>query len=258
MHFVIAGAVLFAVDAYIASRTQDPNLIVLTQDTDAELRKLFVDERGREPTAQELSVLRQRWFDNELLYREGLALGLDRGDTGIRERVIFKALNVVQANLRQPQADDPTLAAYFEANRARYDEPARLDLLEAVVPGEPARTALEEFADALNAGRADTSTSGLRIFRGRPVESIRDAFGESFVASLAHLPLSVWRVLDTNAGPRVVMVEARKPGRAVTIDEVRERLETDWQNQTMAQLRTEAVRKLSEKYSLRIAGEASK
>jgi hypothetical protein len=255
VHFLIAGALLFAVDGYIASRTDNPNVITLSTDTDAELHKLFSDDRGREPTAEELGALRQRWFDNELLYREGLALGLDRGDTGIRERVIFKALNVVQANLAQPEADEQALAAYFEANRARYDEPARVDLLEAVVPGQPARAMLDDFAAALNAGRADTQNSGLRIFRGRPLASIREAFGAPFVEALERLPMNTWAVLEGSGGPRVVSVEARKSGRAVGMEEVRERVQTDWQNQRMAQMRTEAVRKLADKYTLRVAAE---
>ena len=34
------------------------------------------------------------WLDNEVLYREGLALQVDKGDPAIRERVIFKALSL--------------------------------------------------------------------------------------------------------------------------------------------------------------------
>ncbi len=54
------------------------------------------------------------WLDNEVLYREGLALQLDKGDTAIRERVIFKALSVIDASVKLPPVDESTLREWFE------------------------------------------------------------------------------------------------------------------------------------------------
>lgn len=252
LHFVLAGALLFAIDAVIASRSEDPNVITLNAGAEAELRKIFDDDRGRAPNDAELMALRQRWFDNELLYREGLAMGLDRGDSGIRERVIFKALNVVQANLELPKADDATLRAWFEQQRSRYDDPPRVDFLEAVVEGRPDLAAVSTFADALNAGSADTERSGLRVFRGRPVASIPAAFGSDFATRLAELPLNRWHALDSQDGPRAIRVEARNAGAPAGFDALRERVLQDWRDQRMAELRTEAVRALADKYRLRV------
>src|SRR6185369_16906412 len=101
--------------------------IVMGEAVDLEAKTLFRDARGREPNADELKALRQTWLDNEVLYREGLALQVDRGDPAIRERVIFKALSVVDANVKLPPADDQLLRTWFEAHRDKYDEPARFD-----------------------------------------------------------------------------------------------------------------------------------
>ena len=86
------------------------------------------------------------WLDNEVLYREGLALRLDKGDTAIRERVIFKALSVVDAGIKLPPVDDAVLREWFEKNRAKYDEPARYDFQEAVLAGERSEAAVRAFA----------------------------------------------------------------------------------------------------------------
>ena len=48
---------------------------------DNEAREVFKKARGREPNKEELYALRRVWLDNEVLYREGLALGVDKGDT---------------------------------------------------------------------------------------------------------------------------------------------------------------------------------
>ena len=100
LHFVVLGALLFALDHWRAGREADPRSIVVGTEVDIEARQLFKASRGREPGAEELAALRQVWLDNEVLYREGLALQVDKGDKSIRERVIFKALSVVDANVK--------------------------------------------------------------------------------------------------------------------------------------------------------------
>jgi hypothetical protein len=106
LHFVVFGALIFAVDHVIAARQQNPKVIEVGPEVDKEAKSLFRGAFGREPSDKELAVMRERWIDNEVLYREGLGLRVDQGDTSIRERVIFKALNVMQANLTLPQIDD--------------------------------------------------------------------------------------------------------------------------------------------------------
>src|SRR5688500_17439710 len=87
LHFLLMGAALFAADAVLLARDDDPNRIVMGAAVDEEARRAILGARGREPDAKELQALRQVWLDNEVLYREGLAMGLDKGDTAIRERV---------------------------------------------------------------------------------------------------------------------------------------------------------------------------
>jgi hypothetical protein len=90
LHFLILGGLLFAADHFIVGRAQDPRTIVLTAEIDKDIRQLFHASRSRDPHPDELKALHERWLDNEVLYREGLALQVDRGDTAIRERVIFQ------------------------------------------------------------------------------------------------------------------------------------------------------------------------
>jgi hypothetical protein len=125
VHFIAIGAFLFAIDHALVGRRDDPHVIVVPESVDHQARELFKSSRGREPDADELHALRRVWLDNEVLYREGLAMQVDKGDTAIRERVILKALSVVDSNVRLPPVDDATLRDYFARNRTKYDEPAR-------------------------------------------------------------------------------------------------------------------------------------
>src|SRR3954471_4391705 len=145
LHFAVLGGVLFGADHFISSKAGDPHTIAIGADVDKNATEVFRAARGRAPTADELFALRRVWLDNEVLYREGLALGLDRGDNSIRERIIFKSLSMIEAGIKAPPIDEAKLRAWFEARRAKYDEPARYDFEEAIVTGDRSESAVQAF-----------------------------------------------------------------------------------------------------------------
>lgn len=250
LHFLMIGAVLFALDHAVASKEDDPSVIRLGPVIEAELKTVFRNARGQDPNADELQALRQRWLDNEVLYREGLALRLDQGDDAIRERVIFKALNVVQSNLALPKIDDAALREWFERHRANYDEPPRVDFLEAVMEGKPAPEEVAAFAKALNMREAPQIKSGLRVFKGRPEATVVQSFGADFSAALQQLPVGEWHALPSKEGARAVRVEGRTAGRAADFESLRTQVLQDWKDRTMQELRTGGVRELAKKYTV--------
>ena len=82
------------------ARRRAPTIRASSSSTPPSTRRRSTLSRPRaaaSPNAEELDALRRAWLDNEVLYREGLALQVDQGDTAIRDRVIFKALSVVDA-----------------------------------------------------------------------------------------------------------------------------------------------------------------
>ena len=249
LHFLILGGLVFAADRFAASRKPNPNQIVVAAQVTEEASALFKGARGREPTPAELAVLRERWIDNEVLYREGLALRLDQGDPTLRDRVIFKALNVIESNLRLPEPDDATLRDWFEHHREQYEVPARYDFAEAVLSDTSEPTA-RRFAEALNREQDADIQSGLRLFEKRPENTIVDAFGSDFAQALAQVPLAEWHVLPSKDGPKVVRLQARQAGESARFEDVRQRVQQDWRDAKAQELRTAAVRELSKKYTI--------
>jgi hypothetical protein len=250
LHFVLLGALLFSVDHVLASRVDDPRTIVVAAAVDAQARQIFKTARGRDPNPDELGALRQAWLDNEVLYREGLAQQLDKGDPAIRDRVIFKALSVIETGLKLPLFDDALLRDWFELHRAKYDEPARYDYQEAVLPGKPARQELDELAGALNSGKPGESEGSLRIFTGRPDSNLVQSYGAAFAKALEESPRDQWRVLDSQDGPRLVQLKAIAPPRSANFESLRGVVLQDWTDTTMAEQRTAVVRSLAKKYKI--------
>ncbi|HEV7577923.1 MAG TPA: peptidylprolyl isomerase [Caldimonas sp.] len=255
LHFVVLGAVLFAADHFIASRAADPRVIVMGADVDEQAQQLFRASRGRGPTGEELAALRRVWLDNEVLYREGLALQLDRGDPAIRERVIFKALSVVDANVKLPRFDDGTLRQWFEVHRAKYDEPARFDFQEAALAGEASESTVREFVIALNNGLPGDARAGLRVFKGRPHANLVQSYGVEFAQALEQSPVGEWRAQATKDGWRAVRLDAIAAPRPAAFEPLRGVVLQDWTDATLAEQRSAAVRVMAQKYTIGVEGQ---
>ena len=252
LHFLVLGAVLFAVDYFFAGRTDDPSVIVVDGSVDREALRIFEEQKGRKPSEDELFALRRIWLDNEVLYREGLALKLDQGDPAIRDRVIFKALSVVEAGLKLPPYDDDLLRGWFEMNRVKYDEPPRYDFEEAVIAGDRSESVARDLASALNEGTPSDIEAGLRIFKARPLPTIVQSYGPEFAEALQRAPVGAWEPLRHRDGWRVIRVSGQSPAKAADFDAIRGIVLQDWTDATMAELRTEAVRALAKKYTVMV------
>lgn len=254
LHFVILGGLLFAVDHFIVGRTDDPRTITVASEVDTEARQVFKAARGREPNAEELDALRHVWLDNEVLYREGLAMQVDKGDTAIRERVIFKALSVVDANVKLPEVNDKLLRDWFEARRAKYDLPARYDFEEAALSGDTSEAAVRSFVQALNSGTPGDAKAGLRVFKDRPYANLVQSYGPDFPKVLEESPLREWRVLKTRDGWRAMRLVAITPTKPADYEALRNVVLQDWKDAVASEQRSAAVRALTKKYKVKFEG----
>lgn len=252
LHFVVLGGLLFAADYAMVGNADDAHTIVITEEIDNESEDIFEAARGREPNKEEMTALQRVWLDNEILYREGLAMQLDKGDDAIRERVIFKALSVIDTNLKPPQADEAALRAWFEQHREKYDEPPRFDFQEAVLAGDNSESAVREFVERLNNGTPGDAEAGLRVFKGRPRANLEQTYGAEFAKALENAPAGEWRALPTNQGWRAMRLDAAASPKPAVFEAYRGVVQQDWTDAKMAEMRTAAVRELGKKYQVKI------
>src|SRR5262245_49414573 len=92
-HFLLLGAVLLAASPSLPPPrevTPSSKTIQLSLDELSQLALLFQSQWRRPPTAQELGRLVENRMQEEILYREALALGLDKDDTIVKRRMVQK------------------------------------------------------------------------------------------------------------------------------------------------------------------------
>ena len=199
------------------------------------------------PNDEELYALRRVWLDNEVLYREGLALQVDKGDPAIRERVIFKALSVVDAASSCRRSTTSMLRDWFEQHRDKYDEPARYDFQEAVLSGDTSEAAVRAFVadvERRHAGRRQGRAARVqgpaarqpraelrRRVRHGARGSRRPASGARCTAATACAPM------------RSMPITPPKPA---SFEDLRGVVLQDWTDAVMAEQRSAAVRALAE------------
>ncbi len=92
LHFFALGALIFA--GYWALNDQPtaprPGEITLSPAEASRLMQQFTATWNRPPTERELEGLMRTWALEEANVREALTLGLDRGDSVIRQRLNLK------------------------------------------------------------------------------------------------------------------------------------------------------------------------
>src|SRR5689334_7906647 len=103
LHFVLAGALLFACDrawehhAAPNALSSPRGFIVISSHRVDATRTAFAARWGSAPARAQLDALIRQAADDEMLFREARRLGLDRQDGSIRLRLIQKARAVSEA-----------------------------------------------------------------------------------------------------------------------------------------------------------------
>jgi peptidyl-prolyl cis-trans isomerase C len=137
VHFVVLGTALFLLYARVAPEPAHeivvPASLVQGLVRDAERRT------GRTPTPAEAEAMVERWIDDEVRYREALALGLDRGDLIVRRRLVQKMDFLLAGSTPVPAPTDAELAAWLAAHPDQYAAPDRLSFEHVFAAARPAR-----------------------------------------------------------------------------------------------------------------------
>jgi hypothetical protein len=268
LHFLVLGALLFGLYQWLGGPAAGAagGDIVVTGGRIRNLTDTFARTWQRPPTAEELDGLVEDYIREEVLYREGVALGLDRDDTIIRRRLRQKLEFVSEDAANAVAPTDADLAEFLAKNADRYRVDSRLTFTQVFLDASKRGGQLEADAaallDALR-GRGDALDpaslgDGLMLdprYEQATEDDVARLFGVEFEAALRGQPVGEWvGPLKSGYGAHLVRIDARVPGREATLAEVRDEVARDWSAARRQQLLDEHYRQLRGRYQVRIEG----
>ena len=256
LHFALLGATLFAVYQVLAPRDSERSAIVVSSDQIVSIAERFRGSWQRAPTREELAQLIEARVHEEVLYREGLALGLDRDDPVVRNRVKQK-VEMLAEDAITSEPSDAELRAYLDAHNEQFELPATVSLEQ--IYFDPARrgSALEssiaQAREALRAGRpvnGDGTMLPSHMERALPAD-IRAAFGSGFETAVEALPVGPWsEPVRSTFGYHLVRVTARVGTRVPALAEARDVVLREWSRARTMEAKERLYRSLRERYSV--------
>ena len=246
LHFTLIGSLIFGAHYLFAKPTQ---AITVTSKTRAELDALFEQRQQRKPASEERAEIVQRYVEEEVLFREGLARGLVLEDAGIREQVVARMRSVLQGSLVAAAPTDQQLRAFYGAHLDRYALPAAVSFTEYVLPGETPDVA-GALADALRAGTIVSRSP--RVHRERSRVQLETIYDPAIAAQVFGLPVGVWQVLEFNKNPRVVRVDARRESRQRAFEDASDLVRADYQSERTQTGLTRALQEIRAHFSVKV------
>ena len=249
LHFVLLGALIFGVDAVLHPPPKDDKVITVTKAMRQSFIENFDEDKSRVPSDAELEKMIESWVASEILYREGKALGVDRGDDMIRDRVAFKLQLLIFDQIRVSQPTEDQLRAWFADNHERFDEQERVGFY--LTPPTDEMTAQRQLEEIQAQHESEDLQKQTRAILGRPVASLAASFGEGFRDALLALPLGQWKILQSKDGWHVVRLDSRRAGVLASLDNVRDEAVRIWLTDETRKRAWEAVNRLKASYSVR-------
>jgi parvulin-like peptidyl-prolyl cis-trans isomerase-like protein len=260
LHFLVIGITVFAAYRWMAPGDSGGRRIVITQGVVDDLVTQHVAVRGREPSTTELNYLIESYVRDEILYREGVRLGLERDDIVVKRRVRQKIEMIAEEDASTRAPSDADLSAYLVANQARFVQPA-IVTFEQVFIGEstsgPGVHAVAFTREALRKGGDPEELGKPTLLPHQmtrtPADLVARDFGASFAAALEKVPVGEWvGPIDSSFGAHYVRVSDRTPAVAPQLAAVRDHVVREWENERRQRARNDAYTKMRGEYQVSI------
>jgi parvulin-like peptidyl-prolyl cis-trans isomerase-like protein len=260
LHFLLLGALLFALYNVVSGwRGGTDRRIVINDDTVGALVQGFQGLWQRPPTPQELKGLIEGRIRDEVLYREGVAMNLDRDDDVIRRRVLQKLDIISEESASQQAPSDAALESWLRAHAASYAHPAVFDFEQVLF--DPARhgarlkseldAALVQLRAGADPGKLGDQTMLPMRVSATPLDVVARDFGEPFAQALEKLPVGQWQgPVSSGYGAHLVRVTRLVPGSPAALNEVRSSVERDFESDRRARAREDYYRRLRQDYKV--------
>ena len=267
MHFLALGALVFFLFHLTTDRgeTQDVKIVV-TRGKVEQLVTGFSRTWQRLPTQEELDGLVEDSIREEVLYREALAMRLDKDDTIVRRRMRQKLEFLTEDTAAAAPSTDADLQGWLAKHPDKFRVEPTLAFsqvyLNATHAGDNASAAaskvlaqLDSAGESVAAAELGDTTMLPHQFPLSRVDEIASVFGDEFARRVAQLEGGRWiGPIQSGYGWHIVYVSERTEGRPKPLSEVRDAVQRDWLAARRKEIIDATYSKMREKYAVIVEG----
>jgi peptidyl-prolyl cis-trans isomerase C len=266
LQFLLIGLVLFAGYAILQKRNggvPSSKQISLTPDDLRQIDVYFESQWHRTPTPQEFTSLVESKVREEVLYREALAMGLDKDDTIVKRRMAQKMQFLAEdvANSHEPTTAE--LRAWYEKNGQRFALPSRAAFRHLYFsPDRRGQNAHGDASKALTkiAGQPADSKAAAALadpfmfqdyYGDSSGEQLAKDFGPQFATALFQLKPGSWQgPIESGYGWHLLFIDSITPERIPAFEEVEPDVKTAWLGDQRDQAWRKAYESMRAKYTV--------
>jgi peptidyl-prolyl cis-trans isomerase C len=274
LHFMFIGLAVFAVYAYMhrgRGGVESSKQIVLSLDELQQMDTYFVSQWHRQPAPAEFQALVEDKVREEVLYREALAMGLDKDDTIVKRRMAQKMQFLAEDVAAAHEPSTAELKAWFEKNSSKFALPGRYSFRHLYFsPDKRGRDARDNAAEVLTkiAGQPEDSKLAVSLadafmfqdyYGDRTPEALAKEFGPQFAVALEKVKPGSWQgPIESGYGWHLVFVDTVIPGRIPVLEEIEPDAKTGWLAEQKATAWRKAYAEMRAKYAVVLPGPAEK
>lgn len=260
VHFITIGGLMFVVYAAMNEQPETPpEMIVISSGRIDQLKSSFSAVWKREPKEDEINAMIDEDIREEVYYRDGVALGLDRNDSIVRRRLRLKMEFLMDSSAHALEPAAGELEAFYVTNAEDYETELRLAFEQVYLGENPDPNTISRVLDELSAN-PETDT----FILGKPTNlpsqlgysseaAVFGVFGKGLFQQLTELAPNVWAgPVKSTYGIHLVRILDRIFAAIPPLQEVRNDVLRDWKALKRQEIADRDYEKRRKKYLVEV------
>jgi len=241
----------------------ESNTIVIKQTKVDTMRASYLKQRGRAPMANEIEDILENEIREELLYREAIALGLDKEDGVIRRRLAQKMKYLFEDLAVIDEPSDADLEKFLKENASKFTLPGTRSFYQVYIDPKKHKNDLDEALKIVINQLKSTNLQNAFLlgdrslleyrFLKRRKSDVKNRFGESFSRNLFKAPIDSWQGPFQSAyGIHFVYIDSKEDAVLPELKQVREDVLQEYKREKRSEANDIFYNGLKDRYKIEV------